>query len=72
MVGFGSGIDNGKHYQVLLDFADKLPQVKDKKAFIFSTAGITGKKVAGDHSVLKEKLRAKGYVIVDEFGWHWF
>jgi len=69
LVGFGSGIDSGKHYKVLLDFADKLPQVKDKKAFIFSTAGITGKeKVAGDHSALRERLQSRGYVIVDEFG----
>jgi flavodoxin len=69
LVGFGSGIDSGKHYQVLLDFADKLPEVKDKKAFIFSTAGITGaEKVASDHSALRERLRSKGYVIVDEFG----
>ena len=59
LVGFGSGIDSGKHYQVLLDFADKLPKVKDKKAFIFSTAGITGKeKVAGDHSGRGFSLRA--------------
>ena len=69
LVGFGSGIDSGRHYQVLLDFADKLPQVTDKKAFIFSTAGITGEeKVASDHSALREKLQSKGYVIVDEFG----
>jgi len=69
LVGFGSGIDSGKHYQVLLDFADKLPHVTNKKAFIFSTAGITGKeKVAGDHSALRERLQSKGYVIVDEFG----
>ena len=57
LVGFGSGIDSGKHYQVLLDFADKLPQVTNKKAFLFSTSGITGKeKVAEDHSSLREKL----------------
>jgi flavodoxin len=69
LIGFGSGIDSGKHYQVLLDFADKLPQVTGKKAFIFSTAGITGKeKVAKDHTSLREKLLSKGYVIVDEFG----
>ncbi len=68
IVGFGAGIDSGKHYKPLLDFADKLPQVENKSAFIFSTAGITGKKkLAKDHSVLREKLEAKGYKIVDEF-----
>ncbi len=69
LIGFGSGIDSGKHYQVLLDLADKLPQVANKKAFIFSTSAITGKeKVAKDHSPLREKLQSKGYLIVDEFG----
>ncbi|MCW4029582.1 MAG: flavodoxin family protein [Candidatus Bathyarchaeota archaeon] len=68
LVGFGAGIDSGKHYKPLLDFADKLPQVESKPAFIFSTAGITGKKkLAKDHSALREKLEAKGYKIIDEF-----
>ena len=44
LVGFGAGIDSGKHYKPLLNFAEKLPQVVNKKAFIFSTAGITEKK----------------------------
>jgi flavodoxin len=69
LIGFGSGIDSGKHYEVLLDFADKLPEVTGKKAFIFSTSAITGiEKVAEDHSSLREKLQSKGYLIVDEFG----
>jgi flavodoxin len=68
LVGFGAGIDSGKHYKEILDFADALPQVTDKKAFIFSTSGITGeKKLAKDHSALREKLQFKGYLIVDEF-----
>ena len=68
LVGFGAGIDSGKHYKPVLDFADKLPPVDSKKAFIFSTAGLTGeKKLAEDHSTLREKLESKGYTIVDEF-----
>ena len=68
LVGFGAGIDSGKHYKVLLDYVEKLPQVNNKSAFIFSTAGVTGeKKLAKDHSTLREKLEAKGYRIVDEF-----
>jgi flavodoxin len=68
LVGFGAGIDSGKHYRELLDFADALPEVSDKKAFIFSTSGVTGeKKLAKDHLALKEKLQSKGYLIVDEF-----
>lgn len=68
LVGFGAGIDSGKHYKVLLDYAEKLPQVDNKAAFIFSTAGVTGeKKLSKDHLTLREKLEAKGYRIVDEF-----
>jgi flavodoxin len=67
-VGFGAGIDSGKHYKPLLDLADKLPQINNKNAFLFSTAGLTGeKKLAKDHSTLREKLETKGYMIVKEF-----
>jgi flavodoxin len=68
LIGFGAGIDSGKHYKPVLDLADKLPQVTNKTAFIFSTAALTGEeKAAKDHSTLREKLQTKGYVIVDEF-----
>jgi flavodoxin len=68
LVGFGAGIDSGKHYRELLDFTDALPQVSNKESFIFSTSGVTGeKKLAKDHSALREKLQSKGYLIVDEF-----
>ena len=78
LVGFGSGIDSGKHYKELLDFADNLPQVTNKKAFIFSTCGVPMKfmeldkteftrYVAKNHSSLRKKLQSKGYMIVDEF-----
>jgi flavodoxin len=68
LVGFGAGIDSGKHYQPVLDFADKLPQTDNKKVFIFSTAALTDNKKRGkDHSDLREKLESKGYTVVDEF-----
>ena len=68
LIGFGSGIYDYKHHKVLLDLADKLPQVTNRKAFIFSTSAIMGEaKVAKDHSTLREKLQSKGYMIVDEF-----
>ena len=68
LVGFGSGIYGAKHHRSLLDLADQLPQVTNRKAFLFSTSAILGeKKVAGDHSTLREKLQSKGYMIVDEF-----
>jgi flavodoxin len=77
LVGFGSGIDSGKNYKELLDFADKLPQVINKKAFVFSTSGmpigISGQQrleeyTSGCHTTLKKTLQSKGYVIVGEFG----
>lgn len=68
LVGFGAGIDSGKHYKPLLDLADRLLPVNKKNSFIFSTAALTGEeKREKDHSILREKLEAKGYRIVDEF-----
>ena len=68
LIGFGSGIYGGKHHKFLLDFADNIPQVTNKNAFIFSTSAFTKPaKVAKDHSLLREKLLSKGYAIVDEF-----
>lgn len=68
LIGFGSGIYSAKHDESLLELADKLPEVNNKKTFLFSTAGITGKsKAAKDHETLREKLEFKGYIIVDEF-----
>ena len=78
LIGFGSGIYSAKHHKVLLDLADTLPQVTNKKAFIFSTCGAPmklmeldktefTKYIAKNHSPLREKLQSKGYTIVDEF-----
>jgi flavodoxin len=77
LVGFGSGIDTGKNYPELLDFASKLPQVANKKAFVFSTSGmpvgVSGQQKVEEytskcHTALKETLQFKGYTIVGEFG----
>jgi flavodoxin len=84
LIGFGSGIYSAKHHKSLLDLADKLPQVTNKKAFIFSTCGAPMKfmeldkaeftrYIAKNHSSLREKLQSKGYMIVGEFscaGWN--
>ena len=39
LVGFGSGIYSATFDASLLDLTRRLPQVKDKKAFLFSTYG---------------------------------
>lgn len=68
LIGLGSGIYDAKHHTELLDLADRLPQVTNKKAFIFSTSSHIGDdQVTKDHSILREKLQSKGYMIVDEF-----
>ncbi len=76
LIGFGSGIYDDKHAKPLLNLADKLPQVTNKKAFIFSTCGAPDvaideeqfeEYVTENHSSLREKLQSKGYMIVDEF-----
>lgn len=68
LIGFGAGIDSGKHYKPLLDFVDKLPVVNNKAGFIFSTSAIQGEnKVKKDHALLRQKLESKGYKIAGEF-----
>ena len=68
LIGFGSGIYVGKHHKSLLDFVDKLPVIRNKKAFIFSTSGL--RRIRFIHNFdepLKEKLQRKGFDIIGEF-----
>lgn len=68
LIGFGSGIYDERHHTDLLGLADSLPQVTNRKAFIFSTSSHIGEgQAAKDHSMLRGKLQSRGYVIVDEF-----
>lgn len=68
LIGFGSGIYDGMHHRSLLDLAERLPEAKGKPGFLFSTSAIINQdKVAKDHSALRERLRQKGYEVVDEF-----
>ena len=68
IIGFGAGIDSGKHYPQMIEFVKNLPNVQNKKAFIFSTSAIYSvKKMTKDHKTLREILQNKGFVIVKEF-----
>ncbi|PAT01106.1 hypothetical protein CI105_08225 [Candidatus Izimaplasma bacterium ZiA1] len=68
LIGFGAGIDSGKHYKELLEFAKTLPVVENKKCFIFSTAGVyTYKKMIRDHKALNQILTEKGYQNIGDF-----
>ncbi|KUG10036.1 flavodoxin [hydrocarbon metagenome] len=77
LVGFGSGIYSAQNHKSLLDLADKLPRVTDRKAFIISTCGVPAIVYDGErfrefvlknHAGLREKLESKGYTIIGEFG----
>lgn len=73
LIGFGSGIYWHKHHESLLNLVDRLPDLKGKKAFIFSTSGVSKKWHSSDfHIPLKEKLLDKDFDIIEEFdcrGW---
>jgi flavodoxin len=69
LVGFGAGIDTGKHYPAMIEYVEKLPNAQNKKAFLFSTSGIyNAKKMLTDHKALRCLLQNKGFKIVSEFG----
>jgi flavodoxin len=84
VIGFGSGIYFMKHHRKLLSFIGKLPVTKNKKAFIFSTAGVSDrlieKNLSKNHRALKNKLIDKGFEIIGEFsccgymkrGWYYW
>ena len=68
LLGFGSGIYYRKHHRDLLDFVDELPEMPDKKAFVFSTSGFRKVPLINPlHKHLKEKLKAKKIELLDEF-----
>jgi len=73
LVGFGSGIYSATFDPSILDLADKLPHAAGKKAFLFSTYGAPAVFAGGDfvrnnHAQIREKLQAKGFTVVGEFG----
>ncbi len=73
LVGFGSGIYSATFDASILDLADRLPQVSNKNAFLFSTYGapafIANREfVENNHSQIRKKLMSKGYTVIGEFG----
>ena len=66
LIGFGSGIDSGRHYRRMLDFAENLPELQNKNAFIFSTCSINDKKMK-NHDALKKILQNRGFCVIGEF-----
>jgi flavodoxin len=73
LVGFGSGIYSATFDASIFELADRLPQVNNKKAFLFSTYGapafIANREfVENNHSQIRKKLNSKGYTVIGEFG----
>jgi len=64
IIGFGSGIYNGKHHISLFNLIKNIEAQKNKKTFIFSTASICSKKM---HESFRQELLSKGFSIIDEF-----
>ena len=65
LIGFGSGIYNFKHHKSLIKFVKELDQMKNKKAFIFSTKAKFPK--AFCHKKIKSLLLKKGFNVVGSF-----
>ena len=65
LIGFGSGIYLLKHHESLLNFVDKMDELKGKKAFIFSTSGFPMQSLF--YSTLRKSLSEKGFDVVNEF-----
>lgn len=73
LVGFGSGIYSGTFGASILNLADRLPPAGRTKVFLFSTYGapafIANREfIEKNHSQIREKLKAKGYTVIGEFG----
>jgi flavodoxin len=66
IVGFGSGVYNGKLHKELSEILSKIPQQDDKKAFIFST---TGSKTYSSmaYERFRPMLEEKSFEIIGEF-----
>ncbi len=72
MLGFGSGILDQAHHADLLSFVDSLPPQEGRKAFLFSTSGVSRDfalrhDIDDPHAVLRRKLREKGFAVAGEF-----
>ena len=64
LIGFGSGIYHGKLHKSIIEVVDSLPNVFNKKAFVFSTSG-QGKVKSNDS--IGDKLKEKGFNIMGSF-----
>ncbi|WP_353094014.1 flavodoxin family protein [Tissierella praeacuta] len=64
LIGFGSGIYYGKFHKDIIKLIDNLPELLNRKAFVFSTSG-QGKK--SYNSSIEIGLKNKGFQIIGSF-----
>lgn len=69
VIGFGSGIFYSKFHKNILQLIDKLPDLRGKKTFIFTTSG-TGNVKYNDS--IKEKLENHNLEIIGNFACNGF
>jgi flavodoxin len=66
LIGFGSGVYYSKLHEILVSFVERLPEQREKKAFIFSTTGSKTYSMRA-HEAFKDDLVRKGFQIIGEF-----
>jgi len=64
LIGIGSGIYHGRHHKKIVGLAERFPDCKDKRAFIFSSSGVIQK---DHHSELRRVLEGKDIEVIDDF-----
>ncbi|HEX7467844.1 MAG TPA: flavodoxin family protein [Methanobacterium sp.] len=64
LIGFGSGIYYGKPNKELIEFIDKLPDVKKRKAFVFITSGKENPKYSSE---LEDEVLKHGFDVIGKF-----
>jgi flavodoxin len=69
LIGFWSGIYNGKHHQSLLDLVSKFPKQQGKKTFLFSTSTIP---FTWTDKAITDILQSKGFEVIGSFQCKWF
>ncbi len=68
LIGFGSGVYLAKFHRGLIYLVKNFEKQANKKAFIFSTAGMKKNFVFNrSHSHFRKLLNDKGFQVVDEF-----
>lgn len=68
LIGFGSGVYLAKFHKGLISLVKSFKKLDNKKAFIFSSAGMKKNLMLNrSHRHFKKLLNNQGFVVIDEF-----